>query len=201
MFFTSLILVIINVIYIVIYLPETVDVKISSNNTMKIAMEYLPNTWNLGDTFKIFTSNAFMINLAVIVFFYYTSVWALVSTLIIHITRHLKFSPVELGWFLSLYGLATMISEGILVRLIVPQIGEKNSMQLGLLALSLQCIVVSFATSHNMIYLSVVFSMIANLVYPSISSLLSKVVDKDSQGEKIWVWVFFFFFFLLLSLF
>jgi hypothetical protein len=41
-----------------------------------------------------------MTNLALIVFLYYTAVWALVSTLIIHVTRHLGFSSLALGWLL-----------------------------------------------------------------------------------------------------
>ena len=146
-----------------------------------------------------------MTNLALIVFLYYTAVWALVSTLIIHVTRHLSFSSLALGWLLvrwiwssvgsysmapfilsciflpllaslsfclwrpwylplyfvhflllilrthhsqcfllftvsytsqSGYGLATMFSEGVLVRYIVPYLGEINSMRLGLLAFS-----------------------------------------------------------------
>ena len=47
-----------------------------------------------------FRSDEFMTNLAIIVLLYYTAVWALVSTLIIHVTRHLDFSSVALGWLL-----------------------------------------------------------------------------------------------------
>jgi hypothetical protein len=50
--------------------------------------------------------------------------WAIVSTLMLYITRHLHFSPLALGWLLSCYGLATMFSEAVLVRIIVPRIGE-----------------------------------------------------------------------------
>ena len=109
-------------------------------------MEYLPNTWNFSETFRIFgcgfsydysllfiffdaithsfmcvcvvyvfffflhRSDPFMKNLALIVFLYYTSVWAIVSTLVVYVTRYLKFSSVTLGWLLSGYGLATMVS-------------------------------------------------------------------------------------------
>jgi hypothetical protein len=46
----------------------------------------------------------------------------------LYITRHLHFSTVSLGWLLSGYGLATMFSEAVLVRIIVPRIGEVHSM-------------------------------------------------------------------------
>lgn len=46
----------------------------------------------------------------------------------LYITRHLHFSPLALGWLLSCYGLATMFSEAVLVRIIVPRIGEIHAM-------------------------------------------------------------------------
>jgi hypothetical protein len=42
-------------------------------------------------------------DLAVIVFLYYTAVWAMVSTLMVYVTRHLQFSPLSLGWLLVIY--------------------------------------------------------------------------------------------------
>lgn len=57
-----------------------------------------------------------MKNIAIIVFLYYTAVWAVVSTLMVYVTRHLQFSPIYVGWLLSCYGVATMFSEGVLVR-------------------------------------------------------------------------------------
>jgi MFS transporter, DHA1 family, tetracycline resistance protein len=126
-----------------------------------------------------------MLNLATIVFMYYTAVWAIVSTLMVYITRHLNFSPVQLGWLLSAYGLATMFSEGVLVRIIVPWIGELNSMRLGLVAFAVQCMLVAISTSPMWIFISVLFSMGANLFYPSVSSLVSKVVSEEKQGEAL----------------
>jgi predicted MFS family arabinose efflux permease len=74
------------------------------------------------------SADPFLADLALVVFVYYTSVWAMVSTLMLFLTRHLHFSTVSLGWLLSAYGLATMFSEAVLVRIIVPRIGEINSM-------------------------------------------------------------------------
>jgi DHA1 family tetracycline resistance protein-like MFS transporter len=187
-FMFSLFLVIIDVLYIFFYLPETVQSVQVSHTTMKklgVAMEYLPNTWNISETFRVFKYDEFMSNLAIIVFLYYTSVWAIVSTLMVHVTRHLHFDSVTLGWLLSGYGVATMFSEGVVVRIIVPWIGEKNSMRLGLVAFTCQCIIVAFAESKSTIFVSIMFSMFANLVYPSVSSLVSKVVEEDLQGEAL----------------
>jgi DHA1 family tetracycline resistance protein-like MFS transporter len=97
----------------------------------------------------------------------------------------LAFTTVSLGWLFAGYGLATMFSEGVLVRVIVPRLGEVNSMRVGLVAFGMQCIVVAISTSPQWIFISVLFSMLANLVYPSVSSLVSKVVAEDMQGEAL----------------
>lgn len=238
-FATSLLLVAINCVYIVLYLPESVPAAAAAaasaaasppssssspaatpRQRLGVALEHLPNTWQVrglgpgpgsndpsfpseplthlhlhlhprahnhqfAETFRVFRSDPFMTNLAVIVFLYYTAVWALVSTLIIHVTRFLGFSQLALGWLLSGYGLATMFSEAVLVRYIVPWLGETNSMRLGLLSFAAQCVLVAFSSSDVMIFVSVLFSMLANLVYPSISSLVSKTVDEAQQGEAL----------------
>jgi MFS family permease len=71
------------------------------------------------------------------------------------------------------------------VRILVPFLGENWSMRLGLIAFSIQCVIVAFSTSPVWIFVSVLFSMLANLVYPSISSLVSKIVNEEAQGEAL----------------
>lgn len=75
---------------------------------------------------------------------------------------------------MSAYGLATMVSEALLVRWAVPLLGEVRCMCVGLLAFAMQCVVVAFAGSPSAIAGSVLLSMLANLVYPSVSALVSK---------------------------
>jgi predicted MFS family arabinose efflux permease len=126
-----------------------------------------------------------MSHVAVITFLYFTAIWAVVSTLMIHVTRRLHFTPLAMGWLLSSYGICTMFSEAVLVRFIVPYLGEILSMRLGLAAFALQAACISISTSPVFIFASIGFSMLSNLVYPSVSSLVSKVVDESSQGEAL----------------
>ena len=60
-----------------------------------------------------------MRKLASIVFLYYTALWALVSTLVVYVTRYLAFSSVQLGALMSAYGLATMVRKCICVCCII----------------------------------------------------------------------------------
>mmetsp|Transcript_7387 Transcript_7387/g.16192 ORF Transcript_7387/g.16192 Transcript_7387/m.16192 type:complete len:483 (+) Transcript_7387:115-1563(+) len=186
-FFLSLLLAILDVLYIVFRLPESVQgldsEAPSPYQKLGVAIEYLPNSWSFSETFKLFGADPFMRDLAVVVFMYYTAVWAIVSTLMVYITRHLLFTPVQLGWLLSAYGLATMFSEGVLVRIAVPRLGELGCMRLGLAAFAVQCALVATSSSPAWIFVSVLFSTGANLFYPSVSSLVSKIVDERQQGE------------------
>jgi len=84
---------------------------------------------------------------------------------------------------LGAYGLATMISESLLVRLLVPWLGERVTMRLGLAAFAGQCAVVGFATHPYHIWFSIALSVFSNLVYPSLSSLVSASVPAAQQGE------------------
>ena len=124
-------------------------------------------------------------SLAFIVFLYYTSVWAVVSTFVLHITRQLHLDPVAVAWFLTSYGLATVLSEAVLVRLLVPTFGELNCIRIGLLAFSAQTACISFSPSVTVIVISVCLSTLANLVYPSVSGLVSRTVSETSQGEAL----------------
>jgi len=215
-FVLSCLLVVANVAYITLYLPETVTTTTATvaaaeniggdgafrgragaggagagagagsvSQRVKDVLQYLPHTWDLKGTFRVFGSDPFMTNLAIVVVIYYTAVWAIVSTLMVYVTRQLSFDPVTLGWLLSGYGVATMVSEGVLVRLIVPCLGEMNSIRLGLLAFSIQCTCVAFSSRPAMVFVSMLFSMLSNLVYPSVSSLVSKVVPEEKVGEAL----------------
>lgn len=132
-----------------------------------------------------YSFDPFLRNIALVVVMYYTAVWALVSTLMVYVTSHLHFSDVLLGWLLSGYGVATMFSEGVLVRLIVPYLGEVNSMRLGLLSFAIQTIIIALASTKKWIFISIIFSMLSNLVYPSISSLVSRLVEEEVLGEAL----------------
>jgi MFS transporter, DHA1 family, tetracycline resistance protein len=71
------------------------------------------------------------------------------------------------------------------VRYLVPWLGEKFTMQIGLLGFALQCILIGFAQTPWMVFASMSGSMLSNLVYPSISSLVSKNVGGTAQGEVL----------------
>jgi predicted MFS family arabinose efflux permease len=141
---------------------------------IRAGIKHVGKQWTTEDPFRIFKRDRYMRDLAIVVLAYYTSVWALVSTLMVYVTSNLHLSPVAVGWLLSSYGLGTMFSESVLVRIIVPYLGEMSSIRVGLAALAVQSVMVAFSTNATHIFISLLLSMITNLVYPSVSSLVTR---------------------------
>ncbi|KAJ1446376.1 major facilitator superfamily domain-containing protein [Pelagophyceae sp. CCMP2097] len=144
-----------------------------------------PNVFDPLDTLQLFRGDPLLGHVAWIVLLYYSGVWALVTTIVIFMVRVFDADAVQIGWLLATYGLSTMVSEGILVRLVVPRLGELNTIRIGLIAFALQCVAIALATSPREIFASIALSLLSNLVYPAVSSLVSRSVAVDEQGEAL----------------
>lgn len=165
---------------------ETFETRASFSDKLNyFRQDVLPNAWSPLDTLKIFSGDPFMYEVGCIALLYYTSLWAVVSTLMLYAVKRFKLGPERLGELMSALGLSTMISEAVLVRMIVPSIGEKKSMRLGLAAFCLQCFVLGFAYEGWQLFICVLISMVANLVYPSLTSLVTSAVAPEMVGEAL----------------
>ena len=137
------------------------------------------------DTLAVFRGDPFLRRVALIVLLYYSGVWALVTTIVVYVVRVFGLSKVEVGWLLSAYGLSTMVAEGLLVRALVPRLGELGTLRIGLLAFAMQCALIAVATTPGLIFASIGLSLLSNLVYPAVSSLVSRNVPEKAQGEAL----------------
>ena len=86
---------------------------------------------------------------------------------------------------MSALGFSTMIAEAVLVRILVPIMGEKQAMRVGLAAFSLQCVILGLAYESWHLFACILFSMVGNLVYPSLTSLVSSSVEPGAVGEAL----------------
>ena len=163
----------------------TEDTRTSVSEQWNTLKDIVPHAWNPFDTLRIFARDPFMYEVACIAFLYYTSLWAVVSTLTLYAAKRFHMGPERLGELMSALGLSTMISEAVLVRIVVPSIGEKKSMRIGLAAFSLQCVVLGFAYEGWHLFICVLLSTVANLVYPSLTSLVASAVAPDMVGEAL----------------
>jgi len=204
-FLTSLLLALLDVAYIALVLPEsnpkaTVRFDTEAINQRRkaffagsgvvgggcddaaVASEALiPSAYSPLDALEVFAGDPLLSQVARVTFLYYTGVWAVVSTLMVFLVNRFNLDQVYLGYLLGSYGAATMVSEGCLVRLLVPRLGERTCLRIGLVAFAAQCAVIGLATAAEHIWFAIFFSLFSNLVYPSLSSLVSASVADEQQ--------------------
>lgn len=188
-FVCSLILTLIDLIYIYAILPESKppssDESHRGSGVSLATFGEHKVSWNPWDTMRIIAVDPFLRLVGQVAFFYYTALWAVISTLVLYAAKRFHLGPQRLGELMSAFGLATMFAEAVLVRIAVPILGEKKSMRLGLIAFGLQCIVLGLAYEGWHLFVCIIFSVVANLVYPSLSSLVSNSVEPDAVGEAL----------------
>ena len=202
-FVASLVLTILDLLYIYAVLPESRDLQEddddgrSSRRSSGIAgggastfaggLSALQEkvAWNPWDALRMVLVDPFLRRVGQVAFLYYTSLWAVVSTLVLYAAKRFEMGPERLGELMSALGLSTMIAEAVLVRIIVPMMGEKTAMRLGLASFILQCLTLGFAYEPWHLFVCAFFSLLGNLVYPSLSSLVSGSVEPEAVGEAL----------------
>ena len=93
------------------------------------------------------------------------------------------FSTRQVGFALAVVGLSSALMQGFGLRRIVPWLGERRTVVLGVVAQALASVLYVVARNTGMVYLAIVVGAAEGLVQPSISSLNSRAVDARSQGE------------------
>jgi len=193
-FVCSFVFAVLDIIYIYAILPESRMIQYTSGNkrissgasVLSLASLGEHNiSWNPWDTLRIVAIDPFLRLVGQVAFLYYTALWAVISTLTLFAAKRFDLGPERLGELMSALGLSTMIAEAVLVRIIVPMLGEKKSMRLGLAAFCLQCLCLGFAYEGWHLFLCIIFSILGNLVYPSLSSLVSASVEPSAVGEAL----------------
>ena len=188
--------------YIALMLPESRDARLlaasgagggapcggglaraTTRREREKARRWHPNQFNPLDTLQIFRGDILLRRVALVVLCYYTGVWAVIATMVVYAVRVFGMTKIETGYLLSAFGLMTMFSESVLVRVFVPRYGERATMRAGLLCFALQTAILAVAKTPRAVFWSTLLSLGSNLVYPSVSSLVSRSVPPEMQGE------------------
>lgn len=197
-FTCSFVLTILDLLYIQFVLPESLSQtmplstslehlfqKIPKNSSASTSTTSTTRAWSPLQSVKFLLQDPFLRKVGEVAFFYYTGVWAVISTLSLYAVQRFHLSPERLGELMSALGLCTMLAEAVLVRVMIPWVGEKKATQIGLVSFALQCFVLGGATEAWHLFVCVGFSLLGNLVYPSLSSLVSGTVGPESNGEAL----------------
>ncbi|MFO0677111.1 MAG: TCR/Tet family MFS transporter [Polyangiaceae bacterium] len=104
------------------------------------------------------------------------SVWAL------HTESRFGWTPFQVGLSLTVVGITSGVVQGGLVRAVVPKLGERKSLLLGLLFNVSGFVAFGLANRGWMMYAFLVPFALGGFVGPSIQALLSREVDATEQG-------------------
>lgn len=94
-----------------------------------------------------------------------------------------NWSKMEVGLSLGFVGLMVAIVQGGLIRIIIPKLGQENSLFLGLAINSIGLLGFAFASSSWMMYAIMVPFAIGGLAGPAFQGIISNQVQKNEQGE------------------
>ncbi|HTR97407.1 MAG TPA: TCR/Tet family MFS transporter [Candidatus Acidoferrales bacterium] len=107
----------------------------------------------------------------------YPAVWAFYTRL------RFGWGPGAIGASLAYVGLLMALGQAFVTRRLVPRIGERRAILLGLTLGSLGFAGNAFASRGWMVYAVCTVAALQGLVFPSMNSALSRTVAPDEQGE------------------
>ena len=93
------------------------------------------------------------------------------------------FSARQVGLALAMVGLSSALVQGLGLRRVLPLLGERRAVMLGVAGLAAATGLYIVATQTWMVYLAIAVGSLEGFVQASISGLNSQAVDARSQGE------------------
>jgi DHA1 family tetracycline resistance protein-like MFS transporter len=107
---------------------------------------------------------------------------ALQSTWVLYTTERYSWKPLDNGLSLALIGLMTAIVQVGLTRTLVPKLGERKAILIGMTFNFIGFLGIALASHGWMLYIVLVFWCLNGIAGPSIQSLLSEQYEKNEQG-------------------
>jgi len=123
-----------------------------------------------------------VLSLFVVLFFYQIAHDANPSTWSYYTTEKFDWSPREIGFSLGAVGVLFALVQGVLIRAVIPRIGEARAVVVGFVAMALGFLGFAFATEGWMLYLFLVPFSLAGLANPAMRGILSNQVPANAQG-------------------
>lgn len=100
-----------------------------------------------------------------------------------YVIEKFKWDSEMIGYSLSLVGLAVAIVQGGLIRIIIPKIGSKNAIMLGLSLYVIGFTCFAFAPNGVMMMIFILPYCLAGIGNPAMQTIISNQVPSNAQGE------------------
>lgn len=132
---------------------------------------------------KHLKKSPFVITLVASLFLVYIAGYAAQSTWSFYTMEKFHWNEMEVGLSLGFVGLMIAIVQGGLIRLIIPKIGQKRALFLGLIINTVGLMAFAFASMGWMMYAIMVPFALSGLANPAFQGIITNHVKDDEQGE------------------
>ncbi|RIH89646.1 Tetracycline resistance protein, class C [Calidithermus roseus] len=106
----------------------------------------------------------------------------LVAVWIPYVAYRYGFGPAENGLTLAAFGLMTALGQGLVVPWLVPRLGERQAVVLGLVVSALSLVLYGLASAPWMLFVVLAVTTLGAVDEPALQALISRSVRPDEQG-------------------
>jgi len=100
-----------------------------------------------------------------------------------YVIEKFQWSPTMIGYSLAVVGITVAIVQGGLIRVIIPKIGNRKAIYIGLMLYVIGFVCFAFATNGLMMMLFIIPYCLAGIGGPAMQSIISNQVPENAQGE------------------
>ena len=164
-----------NVIYGYFFLPESLSVENRRPLDLKRANP-------IGSLLQL-SKYKEVIGLAVSLFLVYFAVQSVQSVWTFYTIKKFSWNEDMVGYSLGMVGLMVAIVQGGLIRIILPKLGERRSIWVGLLLYSFGLFLFAFASKGWMMFAILIPYCLGGIAGPALQGYMSTNVPANGQGE------------------
>ncbi len=112
-----------------------------------------------------------------VAFYVYPAIWSYFTQ------ERFGWSPAMVGWSLALFGISMALSQGLLIRRIIPWLGERKTVIMGFAMDIVVFAFTAFLTNGWIVLGLTPLSALGGMATPAMQGLMSRAAGPDQQGE------------------
>ena len=183
-FGTAATVAILNLVYIWLFVPETLKTNQIPGTFDIISKETQWQRLNPCRAMSVLNTSKRMKRLALIASLHALALWCKIATLLLYLRNHFAATEQQLGAFMSGLGTCFLVSEAFVLPLLT-SCGVSGWVLVcgGLGAFVIQLLQIGFATSAHVVFMSAFWAISMGVVTPALGSLVSQEATCEVQGK------------------